>query len=570
MSGPDFVDTRPQEYEAPHLVDVMLLLEGTYPYVAGGVSSWVSQMIRGFPQLRFHIVFIGSREQDYGKPRYEIPDNVVAITHQYLFSDTLLPPPEELRGDPPTADLVDSLHVLLREGQDRDSRSELLRISLQAMRDKLDLNYFLHSQDSWSYIASQYEARCTDPSFVDYFWTVRTMHTPIWTLATLARELPPANVYHSVSTGYAGYLGAILSRMHDKPLVLSEHGIYTKERRIELFSSTWIHDNTPMLERTAGDAGYFRQLWIRLFESFGRMCYDSADPVVALYEANRMRQIADGADPLTTCCIPNGIDLEAYAAARALRPADPPPVMCLIGRVVPIKDVKTFIRAVRVARNRLPGIQGWIAGPQDEDPDYVRECRELAESLQLGENLRFLGFQRTAELLPKVGLVVLSSISEGLPLVLLEGFAAGVPAVTTDVGSCRQLLLGLGPEDEALGAAGSLVGIADAQSLGVECAALLGDPARWRAASASAMARVERYYTQELMFDLYRAVYQDALERSVARAAGAADEVGALATVLRGEPMPGAREEAQDTGAFEALDLDLDTGMPAPRRADEA
>jgi glycosyltransferase involved in cell wall biosynthesis len=44
--------------------------------------------------------------------------------------------------------------------------------------------------------------------------------------------------------------------------------------------------------------------------------------------------------------------------------------------------------------------------------------------------------------MPKIGLVVLSSISEALPLVLLEGFAAGVPAVATDVGSCRQLIYG--------------------------------------------------------------------------------------------------------------------------------
>ncbi len=538
MDRPDFADTQPQASEAAHDIDVMLLLEGTYPYVSGGVSSWVHQILRGFPRLRFHLVFIGSREEDYGKARYQLPDNVVGLTHQYLFSQALLPPPEELRGEGPTARLVDDLHDLLREGQDRASRAQLLRTSLEAMSDKLDLAYFLHARDSWAYIADQYRLRCTDPSFVDYFWTVRTMHTPIWTLAELARSLPRARVYHTVSTGYAGYLGAILARMHDKPLILSEHGIYTKERRIDLFASTWISDNTPLLERSAGEVGYFRKLWIRLFESLGRMCYDTADPVIALYESNRLRQVADGADPLTTCCIPNGIDLPLFAATRAARPPVPPLVMCLIGRVVPIKDVKTFIRAVRVARNRLPGLQGWIAGPQEEHPDYVRECRELAESLQLGDNLRFLGFQRTPELMPAIGLVVLSSISEALPLVLLEGFAAGVPAVTTDVGSCRQLLYGLGDDDTALGAAGSVVGIADAQTLGEECAALLSDPPRWHAAAQAGMTRVERYYTQQLMFERYRQVYDDALQRSTERAAGWDDQPGALASVLRGEELP--------------------------------
>jgi glycosyltransferase involved in cell wall biosynthesis len=297
----------------------------------------------------------------------------------------------------------------------------------------------------------------------------------------------------------------------------------------------------PVLERNAGEAGYFRQLWIRLFESLGRMCYDAADPVIALYEANRLRELADGAEPATTCLIANGINVPPFAATRALRPSQPPTVMCLIGRVVPIKDVKTFIRAVRVATNRMPGLEGWIAGPEDEHPDYARECRELAESLELGDRLKFLGFQKLVELLPKVGLVVLSSISEALPLVLLEGYAAGVPAVTTDVGSCRQLIDGLGPEDEALGSAGAVVGIADAQALGEACTALLGDPEAYARAQAAGIARVERYYTQPIMFAKYRAVYEDALARS--RLAEPPPR-GALATALREGRIP----RPQETG----------------------
>ena len=39
--------------------DIGLLLEGTFPYVSGGVSSWVNQIIRGFPQYTFALVFIG-------------------------------------------------------------------------------------------------------------------------------------------------------------------------------------------------------------------------------------------------------------------------------------------------------------------------------------------------------------------------------------------------------------------------------------------------------------------------------------------------------------------------------
>jgi len=525
-------------------IDVMLLLEGTYPYVSGGVSSWVHQIVSGFADLQFHIVFIGSRPEDYGKPRYQMPKNVVGLTHHYLFSEAVLPPPREWRGDPHTAEVVERLHDELRRKQHAAARAELLARSLKLMREDMTLAYLLHSHESWRYMTEQYQLRCTDPSFVDYFWTVRTMHTPLWTLADLAEQLPPARVYHTVSTGYAGYLGAVLSRRHHRPLVLSEHGIYTKERRIDLFSAQWISDNLPVLERTAGETGYFRELWIRMFESLGQMCYDAADPVIALYETNRQRQIADGADARTTCNIANGIHVGPFAATRTQRPEVPPPVMCLIGRVVPIKDVKTFIRAVRVASNRIPELEGWIAGPEDENPEYARECRELTRSLDLEHKVRFLGFQKLVELMPKIGLVVLSSISEALPLVLLEGYAAGVPAVTTDVGSCKQLIYGLGPEDEALGASGEVVGIADAQALGQACARLLSDPDAYRRAQSAGIERVERYYTQPLMFEKYRLVYEDALARSEARQRGVPDEVGRVATILRGEAPWPAREES--------------------------
>ena len=530
-------------------IDVMLLLEGTYPYVSGGVSSWVHQIINGFPELRFHLCFLGSRREDYGEARYKLPANVVGLTEHYLFSDEVLPKPRGRQGDRATADLVRKLHTQLREPGDgadagRGARTQVLEQSLQAMEGRLDLQYFLHSRQSWSYLTEQYLERCTDPSFVDYFWTVRTMHTPIWTLAALARNLPPARTYHTISTGYAGYLGAVLARITRRPLILSEHGIYTKERRIDLFSAQWISDNMPVLERNAGEAGYFRALWIRLFESLGRMCYDAADPVIALYESNRLRQLADGAEPATTCLVANGINVPPFAATRSQRPAQPPAVMCLIGRVVPIKDVKTFIRAVRVASGRMPGLEGWIAGPEDEHPEYARECHELADSLELGDRLKFLGFQKLVDLLPKVGVVVLSSISEALPLVLLEGYAAGVPAVTTDVGSCKQLIDGLGADDEALGSAGAVVGIADAQALGEACTTLLSDPAAYARAQAAAIARVERYYTQPIMFAKYRAVYEDALARSDGAAGTAPPARGAVATALREGRIPQAAKAA--------------------------
>jgi glycosyltransferase involved in cell wall biosynthesis len=131
----------------------------------------------------------------------------------------------------------------------------------------------------------------------------------------------------------------------------------------------------------------------------------------------------------------------------------------------------------------------------------------LAAQLGLADTVKFLGFQKLTELLPKVGLVVLSSISEALPLVILEGYAAGIPTLSTDVGSCRQLVFGLPGDDEAIGASGRVVRIADPEALAQAALELLTDAPAWQRASEAAIQRVEAYYSQSMMFARYRALY---------------------------------------------------------------
>lgn len=492
--------------------DVALLLEGTFPYVSGGVSSWVNQIIRAFPDIRFALVFLGSRKSDYGEPKYALPDNVVHLETHYLHDDL---GHHGIEVAPCAGDLTAFARVVaLHETFHQPGRPDLSSLDLLVKElmpgGTLTEKDFLHSEQAWGFITANYLRFCSDPSFVDYFWSVRIMHQPLWLLARVAHGLIPVKALHAVSTGYAGFLGALLARSRGIPLILSEHGIYTKERKIDLFQSEWIRDNRNIFQKDASELSYFRTLWIRFFEWLGRMCYESADPIIALYETNRLRQIADGAPPERTRNIPNGVALSRLAPLRARRGAAVPQVLCLIGRVVPIKDVKTFIRAMRILVNRLPDAEGWIAGPTDEDPGYAQECRELAESLGLADKVRFLGFQKIDELMPKIGLVVLSSISEALPLVILEGYAAGVPALATDVGSCRQLVYGLDPDDQALGASGRIVGIANPQDL-AEAALDLLEPDNWHAAQRAGIARVEKYYSDTMMFERYREVYVRAL-----------------------------------------------------------
>ncbi len=73
---------------------------------------------------------------------------------------------------------------------------------------------------------------------------------------------------------------------------------------------------------------------------------------------------------------------------------------------------------------------------------------------------------------------------------------------------------GLDAADQALGASGKIVPIADPQQLADAALSLLNDPAAWQAASQAAIARVERYYTDTMMFDRYRAVYDKAFQQA--------------------------------------------------------
>ncbi|MEO1233797.1 MAG: GT4 family glycosyltransferase PelF [Myxococcota bacterium] len=499
----------PQEKPA---ADVCLLLEGTYPYVRGGVSSWIHGLVSSLPELTFSTILFGGARSDFEDLRYELPPNLVHLEVHYLADAWQLGRPHDRLGNPKHLAASETVHDWFRSPVGACPTDALHRIlGGFGLEGEMTREDFLYGRAVWDNIREAYLARATTPSFIDYFWTVRIMHAPLFLVAEVARGAPPARVYHAISTGYAGLLGVFLEHQRRRPFVLTEHGIYTKERKIDLSQAAWIKDAPePFSSALEDDVGYIRRLWIRFFEGIGRLAYQAADPIIALYDGNRQRQVRDGAPEERTLVVPNGIDIERFRPALEARTEDIPKVVGLIGRVVPIKDIKTFIRAMRTLLQVIPQAEAWIVGPTDEDREYAAECVDLVESLGLRGKIRFLGFQRVEEILPQLGLMVLSSISEAMPLVVVEGFAAGLPSVTTDVGACRELIYGMGPEDRALGAAGAVVDIADPEGLGTACGHLLSDPARWRRAQAAGLERVNRYYSAQTMVGRYRDIYREA------------------------------------------------------------
>lgn len=486
----------------------------------GGVSTWVKQIIEGMPHLTFSIIFLGANDGDYEKPAYEIPENVVHIELHFLLGEEELvsiKKPSFWKRDGSREALFsknEELHTLLAETDgavDQSMPAEFANIMVG--KGAITEEELRHSKYAWATIKRKYESAPEGLDFNHFFWTIRAMHSPLFTLSRIASNAPSANVYHSVSTGYAGFLGSLLSTQTNTPYIISEHGIYTKERELDLAQVDWIPEELDPFKVGLNDhMNYLRSVWIRFFKSLGKMSYASANEVYTLYNGNRIRQIADGAPDEKLTIVPNGVNVERFKKIRRSDDAPVPPVLCLIGRVVPIKDIKNFIRAMRIVRAKVPGAEGWLVGPQDEDPDYTRECKLLVDSLDLGKCVKFLGFQSPDDIFPRIGLSVLTSVSEGQPLVVLEGYAAGIPAVTTDVGSCSELVYGVSEEDKAIGSSGAVVPIANPSEFAEAAIELLNDQDKWRAARDASIKRVETYYDEKDMIRRYESIYQTQMD----------------------------------------------------------
>jgi polysaccharide biosynthesis protein PelF len=493
--------------------DIGLILEGTYPYVRGGVSSWVHQIIQGLSEFTFALIFVGDKADSYPEMQYELPKNVVDLKCIYIMADEAESKLTARRGSKKAFTQVRRMHDYFSNRNSRKNQPAFAEVMRHICELKnLDLDDFLYSEQSWSFITERYQQSASESSFIDYFWTVRAMHRPIFALINSLDKAVDAKVYHTLSTGYAGLYGVMLHHLHNKKLILTEHGIYTKERKIDLSQVDWIEDAEDVFSDSSNsEFSYLRRMWIRSFETLGRIVYDVADPILSISEINKQRQIADGAAAEKTRVIANAVNLEKLQPQRAKRPDEIPLVIGFIGRVVPIKDVKTFIRAMRNVCFELPTAQAWIIGGEEEDPDYAEECRDMIASLHLNEQIVYKGFCDVKEILPQLGCVVLSSISEGLPLVILEAFACGIPVISTDVGACRELIEGGAEEDKALGLAGAVVSIANAEQLAVEMVNVLSDQDRWLQLSAAAEQRADKFFGEPVLFDSYRSIYRKAL-----------------------------------------------------------
>jgi glycosyltransferase involved in cell wall biosynthesis len=495
--------------------DVCLLLEGTYPYVSGGVSTWVHNLIRALPDIRFTGVCILPSSSETWEVKYDVPDNLsglqVIFLHDYDLGENASSRRKTQRKK---IDRIRTFHRDMSEGG-YNMFEEVISLFRNNGRKGLSTHEIIHGKDAWDLVVELYDPDTNRASFIDYFWTFRFTHLPI--LKILNTAVPWARVYHTISTGYAGLMGAMAKATYHRPLLLTEHGIYTKERKIEIAQAEWIYVPGGGEIKLKKGLGTFQKLWVQLFESLGRITYRQSDQIVTLYEGNRQLEIADGADPAKTSVIPNGIAIEKFSVLKPPhqeKATGNPFHVGFVGRVVPIKDVKTFIRACKVVSIRVPDVRFYIMGPTDEEPRYYQECLEMVDFLGMGDLVVFTGRINVLEYYGILDVIVLTSVSEAQPLVILEANCAGIPVVASDVGSCRELLEGRTWADQELGPSGIVTRVADPMDTAEGIAKILSDADLRHRMSATGRKRVETFYRESDLNQRYLDIYRSLMEES--------------------------------------------------------
>ncbi|OLL11269.1 glycosyl transferase family 1 [Actinomyces oris] len=517
-------------------VDVAIVMESTYPYLKGGVSAVVHDIITGNPDLTFGIIHITWDSHSPLKDLYGMPDNVAWVKVLYLSmeehqEDFLRARPRDLRMNRRqrrelSRRILGALLALAQDGQ-TEPLWDLISEGLSASR----------RYPVWAILGTRefmeaYHDMMPDlgMSMTDIFWCLRDFFSLAY--AVLAEPVPRAQVYHAHTTGYAMLLGVNAAREHGTKVLLTEHNLYVRdtvntllERRLDL--------NIRLTDYRTFDVTGRERMWMAWWLEMGRLCYPYAYASTYLYpraitEANEL-----GGDSGRAIVIPNGIVTSEFDASYAARLAAIEEIkkegadkhlwkLVYIARVVPIKGLLDMIDSVRLMVDRGLNIHLDVCGPTEHMPSYFEQCLTRIVEQGLESVITIRGTVKVRELLPEFDLFVLPSYNEGLPVVSLETMGAGIPTVSTDVGAVRSVVEDMIVTDDGQtwDPCGIIIEPGDPTVMADKVQEVISDVDLYERLSLNARGRVEAAYDLVKVNASYNKIY---------RQGGAGEQTGARA-----------------------------------------
>jgi glycosyltransferase involved in cell wall biosynthesis len=471
---------------------VLLVTEGTYPFHYGGVSTWCEALVRALPEVPFTVLALEAYESP--GPVFELPPNVVEVRSVPLWG--LQDVKETWRNAKAGAlhasrmattdeviqeEFVPALRgflraIFLEAATDRTSRK--LAADVHAMYRFLvdhDLNATLRSQPVWRTCTSEMGAGYARSSQADAptpaLWELTTGFQWLsrW-LFPLARPLPEVDVVHAAMAGTCSMVAVTAKLEHGAGYFLTEHGVYLRERYLA--------------EADRTDSHFLKVLGLRYARRMTEMSYALADQISPCCDYNQRWELEVGATPDQLETVYYGLDGEEYDAGA--EPTGVPTRVVWVGRINPLKDVETLLRAAAAVGKARPDVRFRLYGSAPaEDADYNQRCLALHAELDLHDTVEFCGYTDDPTAAYTQGdIVVLSSVSEGFPYSTLEAMHCGRPIVATSVGGIPEQIEG----------AGIAVEPRNPQALADALLSLLNDAVRCRALGVAARERAaERF-----------------------------------------------------------------------------
>lgn len=466
---------------------ICIVAEGCYPYVVGGVSSWIHSLICSFPDEEFIILAIAADRSLRGKYVYELPPNVTEV-HEIYLNDSDWSKKKTHRHRMNKKEYHALRSLLLGQKIEWETLFDFFQ------KKGVSLNGVLMGRDFLDAVTEFYQLNYSQMVFTDFLWMMRSIYLPLFTV--LQTDIPKADLYHCMCTGYAGVLGSMAKYFYGGRLMISEHGIYTREREEELIMAEWVK-------------GIYQNIWIEQFYKMSSLAYERADIVTSLYEHARNLQVELGCPVEKTMIVPNGIRVEDFQNLSGKTEEDLGKInIGAVLRVTSVKDVMTLLQAFGFAKEREPNLKLWIMGSWEEESEYAEECFELVNTMGIPD-VEFTGNVDVKQYYGRMDMTILTSISEGQPLVILESFAAHKPVIATNVGNCRGLIQG---EYDDYGAAGIVTRIMNVEEIAYAMTAMARNEEMRIQMGENGYKRVLSRYQLSHMQEAYKKIYQDFAE----------------------------------------------------------
>ncbi|MFE9742228.1 GT4 family glycosyltransferase PelF [Streptomyces sp. NPDC006477] len=462
---------------------VTLLTEGTYPHSHGGVSVWCDQLVTGMPDIDFDVVAVTGTGRE--PLAWDLPAHVSSVLSVPMWGPAPVGRPPRGRSGRRLAEAYETFLTALLDPAAEGGFAPGLHALARAAGDGL-LGPFLRGDTAIAVLTAVWRrpglaVREARPTLHDALTATALLEHA---LRPLSAPPPEHGVAHAVSGGVAVLPGLAALERHGVPLLLTEHGVYLRERYLGY--------------RTAPYRWPVKAVVLGFFRLLAEESYRRAALITPGNRYNRLWEEQGGADPASIRTVYNGVDPDAFPHAG---PEPEALTLSWAGRVDPIKDLETLIRAFALVRERLPDVRLRLFGGTPRGGEAYRErCEALAAELGAGGAVTFEGrVDDIKDAYAAGNVVMLSSISEGFPFTLIEAMSCGRATVSTDVGGVR----------EAVGDTGLVVPPRDPSAMAAAALALLGDPGRRRAMGAAARLRVIEQFTLRQTIDTFRAIYHE-------------------------------------------------------------